>query len=194
MNVMTRQPMSELNGRELVITRDFNAPRKQVFAAWTEARLASRWWVPRDFTSLSCEMDVRPGGIWHRRMRAPDGAVFIKHGVYREIVTPERLVFTYITEDGAGIVDPETLVTVTFADLGGQTRLYAPPYRVRDRGGTGQSPGRLDRLPGAIRKLHREGLKEPWVPEPCPKPVSPACAKCSQGTLRMATCPASWPW
>jgi uncharacterized protein YndB with AHSA1/START domain len=110
-------------GNELVLARDIGAPRERVFAAWTDVRQAALWWAPRDFTTLSCEMDVRPGGIWRRRMRAPGGAVFTKHGVYREVVVPERLVFTYITEDAAGIVDPETLVTVTFADLGGRTRL-----------------------------------------------------------------------
>jgi uncharacterized protein YndB with AHSA1/START domain len=56
-------------------------------------------------------------------MRAPDGSVIRKHGVYREIVAPERLVLTYVTDDLAGNPGPETLVTVTFADLGGKTRL-----------------------------------------------------------------------
>jgi uncharacterized protein YndB with AHSA1/START domain len=68
-------------------------------------------------------MDVRPGGTWRRRMRAPGGAVITKHGVYREVAAPERLTFTYITEGVAGVIDPETLVTLTFADLGGRTRL-----------------------------------------------------------------------
>ena len=107
---------------ELVITRELKAPRERVFAAWTDVAQAARWWAPRDFTLLSCEMDVQPGGRWHRRMRAADGAVFVKQGVYREIVPPERLVFTYQTDEG-GIVDGETVVTVTFEDLGGRTRL-----------------------------------------------------------------------
>ena len=51
-------------------------------------------------------MDVRPGGIWSRSMRAPDGRVIRKHGVYREIVAPERLVFTYVTDDPAGNPGP----------------------------------------------------------------------------------------
>ncbi|MBM3647060.1 MAG: SRPBCC domain-containing protein [Alphaproteobacteria bacterium] len=107
---------------DLVLKRDLAAPREQVFAAWTDIAKATRWWVPHDFTIVACEMDVRPGGIWQRRLRAPDGRVIVKHGVYREVVRPERLVFTYNTE-GNGIDDPETLVTVTFADLGGRTRL-----------------------------------------------------------------------
>jgi uncharacterized protein YndB with AHSA1/START domain len=107
---------------ELVMTRDIAAPRERVFAAWTDARQASRWWAPQDCTPLSCEMDVRPGGAWRRRMRAPDGTVVTKWGVYREVTAPERLVFTYRTES-AGVIDPETVVTVTFADFGNRTRL-----------------------------------------------------------------------
>ena len=99
----------------LVLTRDIAAPRKRVFAAWTDARAASRWWVPQDCTPLSCEMDVRPGGAWRRRMRAPDGTVITKWGVYREVVASERLVFTYRTER-AGVID-------SFADLDNRTRL-----------------------------------------------------------------------
>ena len=107
---------------ELVLTRDIAAPRMRVFAAWIDARAATSWWAPRDFTPLSCEMDVRPGGAWRRRMRAPDGTVVTKWGVYREVAAPERLVFTYCTES-AGVTDPETLVSLTFADLGNRTRL-----------------------------------------------------------------------
>ncbi len=117
MNVAAR-PVAD----ELVMTRDIAAPHELVFAAWTDIRQASCWWAPQDFTLLSCEMDVRPGGRWRRRMRAPDGTVVTKWGVYREIAAPERLVFTYRTES-AGVIDPETLVTVTFADLGSRTRL-----------------------------------------------------------------------
>jgi len=117
MNVVTKP-----TAHELVLTRDLAAPRAQVFAAWTDERLAFRWWLPQNFTPLSCEMDVRPGGGWRRRMRAPDGTVITKWGVYREVVAPERLVFTYRTES-AGVIDAETLVTVTFADLGTRTRL-----------------------------------------------------------------------
>jgi uncharacterized protein YndB with AHSA1/START domain len=117
MNTVTK-PVAD----ELVLTRDIAAPRERVFAAWTDIRQASRWWAPHDVTPLSCEMDVRPGGAWRRRMRAHDGTVVTKWGVYREVAAPERLVFTYRTES-AGVIDAETLVTVTFADLGDRTRL-----------------------------------------------------------------------
>jgi uncharacterized protein YndB with AHSA1/START domain len=108
---------------ELVIIRIFDAPRPLVFKLWTEPEHLMRWWGPRGFTPISGRMDVRQGGRWSRLMRSPDGSVIRKHGVYRELVAPERLVLTYITDDAAGNPGPETLVTVTFADLGGKTRL-----------------------------------------------------------------------
>jgi uncharacterized protein YndB with AHSA1/START domain len=108
---------------ELFITRIFDAPRRLVFEAWTQPDRAARWWGPRGFTTISCEMEVRPGGAWRRCMRAPDGTEHCKRGVYREIVEPERLVFTYADEDIDGNLGPETLVTVSFADLGGKTKL-----------------------------------------------------------------------
>ena len=108
---------------ELVITRIFNAPRSLVFRAWIEPAHLAHWWGPKGFTTVSCKMDVRVGGTWFRLMRAPDGSEHRKRGVYREIVEPERLVFTYASEDADGNPGHETLVTVTFADIGGQTKL-----------------------------------------------------------------------
>jgi uncharacterized protein YndB with AHSA1/START domain len=107
----------------LTLTRIFDPPRALVFRAWTDPALAARWWAPRGFTLLSCEMQVRPGGAWRRRMRSQDGSVICKRGVYREIAAPERLVFTYADEDEAGAPGHETLVTVTFAESGGKTVL-----------------------------------------------------------------------
>ena len=90
---------------------------------WTEPEHLVRWWGPRGFATISSRMEVRPGGAWSRSMRAPDGNVVRKHGVYCEIVAPERLVFTYATVDPEGHPGAETLVTVTLTDLGDQTRL-----------------------------------------------------------------------
>ena len=108
---------------ELVITRIFDAPRPLVFKLWTEPEHLVRWWGPRGFTPISARTDVRLGGAWSPSMRGPDGSVIHKHGVYRELVAPERLVLTYITDDAAGIPGPETLVTVTFTDIDGKTKL-----------------------------------------------------------------------
>src|SRR5471030_628939 len=108
---------------ELIITRDLKAPRGKVFAAWTDPARAAQWWCPSDCKLLSCEMDLRPGGKWHRSMRVPGGSVITKYGVYREVEPPGRLVFTYATDYGNGTVDPETVVSLTFADAAGGTRL-----------------------------------------------------------------------
>ena len=110
-------------GQELVIKRNFKVPPERVYAAWTDVRQSSAWWVPRDCTLVSCEMDVREGGSWRRRMRVPDGSVVTKHGVYREVVPTSLLSFTYNTEYADGRIDPETLVTLSFDELsGGGTR------------------------------------------------------------------------
>jgi uncharacterized protein YndB with AHSA1/START domain len=108
---------------ELVISRVFDAPRSLVFKVWTQPEHLARWWGPEGFTLLSCETDVRPGGTWVRVMRAPEGSKHIKRGVYREIVEPERLVFTYVNEDADGRPGPETVVTVSFEEQGGKTKL-----------------------------------------------------------------------
>jgi uncharacterized protein YndB with AHSA1/START domain len=112
-----------LKPAELFLTRELKAPRERVFAAWTDARLAARWWLPRECEPIACEMDVRPGGAWTRSMRVRDGSVITKYGVYREVVVPERLVFTYATRYADGTVDPETVVTVTLTEHDGGTRL-----------------------------------------------------------------------
>ncbi len=109
--------------RELVITRVFDAPRALVFKAWTEAERAAHWWGPRGFTTISCQMDVRPGGAYRRCMRSPEGTVHCTRGVYREVAALERLVFTYAWEEADGALGNETLVTVTFAEQGARTRL-----------------------------------------------------------------------
>lgn len=108
---------------EVVISREIAAPRARVFAAWTDASQALLWMAPKGVTLLECKMDVREGGGWLRRMRRTDGSVITKYGAFREIVSPERLVFTYNTTYADGSIEPETLVTVTLDDLGGRTRL-----------------------------------------------------------------------
>lgn len=123
MNVVTRPGTCEL-ARELVIVREFKAPRERVYAAWTDETMARHWWVPKDFVAVSCRMDVRVGGAWHRRMRSPAGGLIVKFGVYREVDAPRRLVFTYRTENADGSMDPETLVALTLVERGGdRTRL-----------------------------------------------------------------------
>jgi len=109
--------------RELVITRVIDAPRALVFRAWTQPEHVARWWGPKGFTTVHCEMDVRVGGTYRCAMRSPQGTEHWKRGVYREIVEPERVVFTFAWELPDGTLGHELLTTVTFADHGAQTRL-----------------------------------------------------------------------
>ena len=116
-------PDPQTKERELVITRVFDAPRSLVFKAWTEPERIKQWWGPRGFITLSCEMDLRPGGTWRTRSRSPEGTEHAEHGVFREIVEPERLIFTQAWEDAEGKPKHETLVTVTFTEQSGKTVL-----------------------------------------------------------------------
>jgi uncharacterized protein YndB with AHSA1/START domain len=116
-------PGTASTDRELVITRIFDAPRSLVFSVWTKPEHLMRWWGPHGFTTESCEMDLRVGGAWRLRMRSPQGRQDRQQGVFREIVEPGRLVFTYAFEDETGKPGHETVVTVTFADIGGKTQL-----------------------------------------------------------------------
>lgn len=112
-----------LDDRVLMVERLLDAPRRLVFRVWTDPMHLGRWWGPAGFTLLACEADVRPGGAWLRRMQAPSGSVHVKRGVYREIVAPERLVFTYADEDADGRLGPETVVTIVLVEEGRRTRL-----------------------------------------------------------------------
>ena len=109
--------------RELTLTRLFDAPRALVFKAWTMPEHLARWWGPHGFTVFECEMDLRVGGGWYIRMGSAPNQMARQRGVIRELVAPERLVFTYAFEDENGTRGHETLVTVTFAEEAGKTRL-----------------------------------------------------------------------
>jgi uncharacterized protein YndB with AHSA1/START domain len=109
--------------RELVISRLIDAPRWLVFAAWARAEHVAAWWGPQGFTTIHCEMDIRVGGSYRFGMRSPQGTEHWKRGIYREIVEPERIVFTFAWEDADGKPGHELLTTVTFAEEGTKTRL-----------------------------------------------------------------------
>ncbi len=112
-----------LGEREIVITRVFDAPRELVFKAWTDAKHLAQWWGPKGFTNPVCESDARVGGAWRIVMRSPDGVEYPCGGVYREIVKPERLVFTNNATDKDGNPILDGLTTVTLAEQGDETKL-----------------------------------------------------------------------
>jgi uncharacterized protein YndB with AHSA1/START domain len=143
--------------RELTITRVFDAPRALVFQAWTDARHLAQWWGPNGFTNPVCEIEARVGGAIRIHMRGPDGAVHKMKGEIREIVAPERLVFTNIAIDDAGNHIIDGFTTVTLAEEQGKTTLtlhttgaamvaYAAAYLKGMEFGWTQSMDRLQAL------------------------------------------------
>lgn len=94
-------------------------PRTLVFKAWVEPERIKRWRGPRGFITTACEVDLRPGGAWRVEKLTPTGGNEWAGGVFREIVEPERLVFTHTWLDAAGNPKHETLVTITLAEHAG---------------------------------------------------------------------------
>jgi uncharacterized protein YndB with AHSA1/START domain len=123
---------------ELVITRVFDAPRALVFEAWTDPRHARNWWGPRDYPAIHLEMDVRPGGAWRGCLRSNESGKELWHrGAFREVAPPERVVFTFAWEE-EGERGLETLVTLTFVEEDGRTRMtfrQVPFQSVEERDG-----------------------------------------------------------
>jgi uncharacterized protein YndB with AHSA1/START domain len=110
--------------RVLTISRTFAAPRSLVFRAWIEPQHLARWWGPRGYTLPSCEMNAHPGGSYRFLMRSGEGREVWWHGVCREIVEPERLVWTCAIHDAEGnLVSAETVLTITLEEENGATRL-----------------------------------------------------------------------
>src|SRR5690349_21180875 len=92
---------SHRTDRELVVTRDFDAPRELVWEAWTNPQHIAQWWGPRGFTNSVLRMDVRPGGVFELIMHGPDGTDYPNFIEFIEVVRPERL--TYAHGDGNAI-------------------------------------------------------------------------------------------
>lgn len=111
-------PSPTPSDREIVMTRVFDAPRRLVFEAWTNPEHLPHWMLgPEGWTMPVCKIDLRPGGAWHFAWRHSDGTEMEMHGVYREIVPPERLVST----ESWGGDWPETLNTVVLSEEDGKT-------------------------------------------------------------------------
>ena len=111
-----------LTEREIIISRTFDAPRELVWEAWTNPLHVARWWGPDGFTTTITKMDFRVGGVWKLVMHGPDGRDYPNSSVFREIVKPERIVFTHggASKDGPAA---SFLATWTFEETGKQTRV-----------------------------------------------------------------------
>ncbi len=107
--------------REIVLTRVFDAPRHLVFDAFTKPELLKRWFGPRGWSLVVCEIDLKVGGTFRFVLRGPDGTEMGMRGVYREIVPPERSVHMESFDDYPG----ESQVTAVMIEEGGKTTLTA---------------------------------------------------------------------
>lgn len=126
-----------------VITRVFDAPRERVWKAWTDAAELKQWWGPSGFTVHTCKVDLRPGGVFHYGMKAPDGTEVWGKFVYREIDAPRRLVcLVSFSDPQAGVIrhpwsgDWPLYMhsTVTFDEQGRKTKVTVQwlPYEATD--------------------------------------------------------------
>jgi uncharacterized protein YndB with AHSA1/START domain len=105
---------------QILITREFDAPRELVYKAWTTPELVKRWWSGQRGGVTSAEIDLRVGGMWRYVMEASEGFEVAFHGEYREIVPYERIVTTEVFE---GMPDAQAVDTITFAEVDGRTIL-----------------------------------------------------------------------
>jgi len=122
--------------KDLVLTRVFDAPRELVWRAWTDPKMLAIWWGPKGFTNPRCEVDVRRDGHIHIDMRGPDGTVYPMAGDYKEVVEPERLVFTSGALDKNGKLLFEFLNTITFEEKTGRTTLTLHSHLLNTTPGT----------------------------------------------------------
>jgi uncharacterized protein YndB with AHSA1/START domain len=105
---------------QILITREFDAPRHLVYRAWTEPELVRRWWHANRGEMTVADIDLRVGGTWRFVMVTPDGFEVAFHGEYREIVPNERIVATEVFE---AVPDAEAVDTLTLAETDGRTTL-----------------------------------------------------------------------
>jgi uncharacterized protein YndB with AHSA1/START domain len=123
---------------QILITREFDAPKHLVYKAWTTPELVKRWWHAKRGEVTLCEIDLRVGGRWRYVSVTDDGFEVGFHGEYREIVPNERIVSTEVYEGAPQAEGPEqgTLNTATFTEADGRTTLtilvQAPNKEIRD--------------------------------------------------------------
>jgi uncharacterized protein YndB with AHSA1/START domain len=121
---------------QILITREFDAPRHLVYKAYTTPELVKQWWSGHRGTVTSAEIDLRVGGTWRYVMTTNEGFEVAFHGEFREIVENERLVNTEVYEGVPGGDDNPAVNTITFIDNDGRTTLemlmQCPSKEVRD--------------------------------------------------------------
>ena len=161
MTAKTTTILAEPGKQEILITREFDAPRELVFKACTDPELIPQWWGPRNLSTEVDKMDVRPGGQWRFLNRDAQGNAYGFHGVYHEVLAPERIIDTFEFE-GLPETGHVTLETMKLEALpGGRTRLTVQSVfqSVADRDGmlqSGMEEGlneTYDRLEELLKKM-----------------------------------------
>jgi uncharacterized protein YndB with AHSA1/START domain len=121
---------------QILIRREFDAPKHLVYKAWTTPELVSRWWPGRRGEMTSAEIDLRVGGKWRYVMTAQGGFEVAFHGEFREVVPNERIVTTEVYEGAPNTGEPPPVNIVTFSEQDGRTTLtllvQCPSTDVRD--------------------------------------------------------------
>src|SRR4051812_34590905 len=105
---------------QILIRREFDAPKELVYKAYTTPELVRRWWTAGRGEMTECEIDLRVGGRWRYAMQVEGFGEVAFHGEYREIVPHERLVTTEVFE---GMPDAAALDTLTLTEQDGRTHL-----------------------------------------------------------------------
>lgn len=105
---------------EIHITREYDAPVKTVWAAWTDPKQVAKWWGPRGFTLTTHSKDLRSGGSWHYTMHGPDGVDYVNKTKYLEVEEFSRLVYDHGGNDEQS---PMFRVTVEFTEVKNKTKM-----------------------------------------------------------------------
>ncbi|MDP9268124.1 MAG: SRPBCC family protein [Acidobacteriota bacterium] len=149
------------NDTDILMAREFNAPRELVFAAWTDPKHVPQWLLgPEGWTMPVCEIDLRPGGKWHWVWRKADGCEMEMRGEYRVVKPPERLVSTERWQGDW----PETINTLVLTEKDGKTTasmtVHYPSKEARDAAfKTGMAGGvevSFNRLDGYLKEMQKE--------------------------------------
>ncbi len=141
----------------LSLTRTFDAPRELVWEAWTRPEHALHWWGPKHHPATDIVWDARVGGRWRNCLKSIDTGESLWHGgEFREVVKPERLVFTFAWEE-TGERGQETVVTVTFDEMNGKTKMVmhqVPFQSIAERDGHDEGwNSTFDRLAAHLRSV-----------------------------------------
>jgi uncharacterized protein YndB with AHSA1/START domain len=156
--------------QELQITRVFDAPRELVWKAWTDPDQMREWFGPRDFVARNLTAEARPGGRWRNCLHS-DGftdtagewrtADLWQGGEYLEVVEPERLVFTFHWDEGTGLPEHDTVITITFVENKGKTTMnFHQTFFVTEEDRDGHMKGwnsSFDKLNDLLREVSYGG-------------------------------------